>query len=130
MLLSITIMSGPVLAAGTNDFPTLARVDHVLTCMKEHGGQTLDNLYACVCEIDAIAGKMSFSDYEEASTFSTMRNMPGDRGGVYRHSAEGEKMATHLKDVQQAASSQCFLRPAKAKASVPAADASTSKKTK
>ena len=46
-------------AALANDFPTQARVEFVLGCMSEQGGQSYDTLYKCVCLIDAIAAEMS-----------------------------------------------------------------------
>ncbi len=105
------LLASTALSAGENDYPTLARVDHVMTCMKQHGGQTLDNLYACACEIDAIAAKMNYPEFENATTFAAMRNMPGERGGIYRQSEEGETAVNRLKEAQEAANTQCFLRP-------------------
>ncbi|MGR8921563.1 MAG: hypothetical protein ACU85V_18260, partial [Gammaproteobacteria bacterium] len=66
------------LAVAANDYPTLERVDHVLTCMKAHGGQTVDNLYACSCEIDVIAQQVNFDDFTEARTFEIYKRMPGE----------------------------------------------------
>jgi len=54
MIQAIALMAAATTAAA-NDYPTLERVDHVLTCMRAAGGQTVDNLYACACEIDVIA---------------------------------------------------------------------------
>jgi hypothetical protein len=107
----VVLLPAWAFASVANDFPTMARVDHVLTCMREQGGQSLDNLYSCTCEIDAIAEQMPFSDFEDATTFAAMRNMPGERGGIYRQSELGEKLVNQLKDVKLKAHAKCFLRP-------------------
>ena len=93
-----------------NDYPTLDRVDYVLTCMRKHGGQTMDNLYACTCEIDAIALMMPYDRFIEASAFESYRNMPGEKGGVFRDSAQGEKLVTQLHKAQKEAEHRCFIR--------------------
>ncbi len=93
-----------------NDYPTLDRVDHVLTCMKKHGGQTLDNLYACSCEIDVIASKMPFDAFVEASTFGAYKAMPGERGSLFRDSKRGQQLTTQLEKAREEASRRCFLR--------------------
>ena len=56
-LLALLTASQAILA---NDYPTLERVDHVLTCMRLAGGQSVDNLYACSCKIDVIAQQVDF----------------------------------------------------------------------
>ena len=59
--------------AQANDFPTLDRVDSVLTCMKENGGQTIDNLQRCSCQIDIIAQTVNFDEYTEARTYEVYK---------------------------------------------------------
>ncbi len=102
LLLPMTVLA--------NDFPTLERVDHVLTCMKKHGGQTVDNLYACSCEIDAIAQAIPFDTYVEAKTFETYRRQPGEKGGIFRESEEGDRVMPMLKKARAEAEKRCFIR--------------------
>ena len=92
-----------------NDFPTLDRVSNILTCMKKHGGQSLDNLYSCSCAIDAIADQMSFSEWEEATIYSAYRRMPGEKGGVFRGSEKGEEVTANLREVEAKAEKRCFI---------------------
>lgn len=103
----VALFAGPGLA---NDFPTLERVDHVLTCMKRHGGQTLDNLYACSCEVDAIASSMRHDEFEEASTFRSFRGMPGEQGGAFRESKHGRALVGRLEQAEKSAEKTCFLQ--------------------
>lgn len=107
ILLLLLVIPG---SATANDYPTLDRVDHVLTCMKKHGGQTMDNLYSCTCEIDAIASIMPYDTFVEASTFEAYRNMPGEKGGIFRDSAQGEKLTAQLHQVEKEAERRCFIR--------------------
>lgn len=97
-------------AAIANDYPTLERVDQVLTCMNKHGGQTIDNLYGCSCEIDVIASQIGFDDFVEASTFEAYRAMPGEKGGIFRESKRGEKIIGQLQKARAEAEKKCFMR--------------------
>jgi len=92
-----------------NDFPTLDRVDQVLTCMRQHGGQTLDNLYACSCVVDAVAGALSYDDFVEATTFRGFKSMPGERGGLFRESTRGRKLVQRLEEAEANAARSCFV---------------------
>jgi len=109
LMLAAALCCLPAAAALANDYPTLERVDHVLTCMKREGGQTVDNLYACACEIDVIAQNMSFDDFSEARTYEIYKRMPGEKGGIFRDSERGEKMITQLDAAREQARTRCFV---------------------
>ncbi len=92
-----------------NDYPTLERVDHVMTCMRGHGGQTVDNLYACSCEIDVIAQQVSFDDFTEARTFEIYKRMPGEKGGLFRDSERADEIVAKLDKARADANKRCFI---------------------
>lgn len=96
-------------AASANEYPTLERVDHVLTCMKREGGQTVENLYACSCEIDVIAQQMSFDDFSEARTYEIYKRMPGEKGGLFRDNERGEEITAQLEKARKDAKKRCFV---------------------
>ncbi len=97
------------LSVSANDYPTLERVDYVLTCMKKHGGQNIDNLYGCSCEIDIIASKVAFDDFAEANTFAIYKRMPGEKGGIFRDSERGEQITSVMEEAQKDADKRCFV---------------------
>ena len=92
-----------------NDYPTLERVDHVLTCMRAQGGQTVDNLYACACEIDVIAQQVDFEDFTEARTFEIYKRMPGEKGGIFRDSERAGAVIAKLDAARADAQKRCFI---------------------
>ena len=104
--LGIAVYSSPVVA---NDYPTLERVDHVLTCMRTLGGQTVDNLYACACEIDVIAQQVGFDDFTEARTYEIYKRMPGEKGGIFRDNARGDEITAKLDSARADAKKRCFI---------------------
>lgn len=106
--IAATVLATP-LAAAANDYPTLERVDHVLTCMRMHGGQTVDNLYACACEIDVIAQHVSFEDFTEARTFEIYKRMPGEKGGLFRDSDRAGEVVGALETARADAQKRCFV---------------------
>lgn len=106
LALSLASLSG---AAAANDYPTLERVDHVLTCMKSNGGQNVDNLYACACEIDIISQQLSFEDFTEARTFEIYKRMPGEKGGLFRDSDRADEIVGQLEAARAEARKRCFI---------------------
>tara|TARA_Y100000588_G_scaffold265627_1_gene280384 strand:- start:1179 stop:1547 length:369 start_codon:yes stop_codon:yes gene_type:complete len=99
--------------ASANDYPTVERVDHVLTCMRLAGGQTIDNLFSCSCEIDAIAEVIDFDDFNEARTYESNRRMPGEKGGLFRNSKRGDEVVGKLLSAREGARKRCFIRGAR-----------------
>jgi hypothetical protein len=93
-----------------NDFPTQARVEFVLACMNEQGGQSYDTLYKCVCLIDAIATEMSHDEFAEAQVFSQLRSTAGERGGVFRDPVQAQSLIAKLEAALERGKARCFIR--------------------
>jgi hypothetical protein len=100
------VFSGLVSA---NDFPTFDRVDYVMACMKDHGGQTMDNMFSCSCAVDKIAQHMKFEEYSEATVFERYKKMPGEKGGIFRDSEHGDALIKRLQEARQEADKSCFV---------------------
>jgi len=90
--LGLAAAASVAMAENANDYPTMDRVDHVLTCMKENGGQTIDNLQRCSCQIDVIMQTVSFEEFNEARTYEIYKQMPGEKGGLFRDSERGKEL--------------------------------------
>ena len=95
----------------SNDFPTLARVEYVLQCMLEHGGQNYDNLYHCVCAADTLASHLTYDEFAQAQTFTYLYNTPGERGGEFRDPPQSKDLRTRLKEAKVSAQQKCFPAP-------------------
>jgi hypothetical protein len=95
-------------AKSTNDFPTLSRVEYVLQCMQQHGGQNYDNLYHCTCSIDYIASKMTHDEFDQAQAFTYLFNTPGERGAEFRDPPQSNKLRSLLKSTKEEAAGICF----------------------
>lgn len=93
-----------------NDYPTRDRVEYVFNCIAKHGGR-LDYVtqYACGCKIDKIAEKLTFAEYEAASTFTMLRSTPGENGAVFRDPQQSKDLRTRLKEAEAYAESSCFV---------------------
>ena len=102
-------MFSPVIA-NANDFPTQARVEYVLGCMNEHGGQSYDTLYSCVCSIDKIAAQMPYKRFVEAQTFSVMVKTPGEKGGAFRDAPGARGVVKSYAELKNAATNACFVK--------------------
>jgi hypothetical protein len=96
--------------ARANDFPTQVRVEFVLGCMDQQGGQSYDTLYKCVCLVDAIADEMSRDEFEEARVFSQLRSTPGERGGVFRDPDRARALVAKLQAVTERGKAKCLIR--------------------
>lgn len=94
-----------------SDYPTRDRVEYVFNCIAKHGGNlSYINQYACGCKIDKIAEKLSFAEYEAASTFSYLKKTPGEKGAVFRDPEQSKSLRTRLKEADLYAESQCFVK--------------------
>lgn len=92
-----------------NDYPTLERVDSVLTCMAKHGGQTVENLYSCSCKIDVIASEVPFDLWNEARTYKAYKRMPGEKGGLFRDSTRADEIVPLLEAAEKKGEKRCFV---------------------
>ena len=114
MLRALSIGVGLVLllpgVTRANDFPTQVRVEFVLGCMDEQGGQSYDTLYKCVCLVDAIAAEMSHDEFVQARVFSQLRSTPGERGGVFRDPDQAQALVAKLKAVTERAKAKCLIQ--------------------
>ena len=96
--------------ATANDFPTQARVEFVLSCMGEHGGQSYNTLYPCICAIDRIAQKIPYREYAAAETLSFLYGTPGERGGFFRDAAsQSMKRIEFFHALREEAEAACFV---------------------
>lgn len=90
------------------DYPTQVRVEYVLGCMQDHGGQNYDNMYHCICAVDKIAEKIPYDDFAQAQTFTYLFSTPGERGGEFRDPPLSEKLRGQLKKAKADVEATCF----------------------
>src|SRR5690348_18296855 len=107
--LIVLLLLGVVAPAYANDFPTRARVEFVLTCMRESKVSPQESMYKCSCAIDAIAEKVNYNTWVDLSTVANATTIAGERGGVMRDMKDGRKMIASYRELQQGAKKQCFL---------------------
>jgi hypothetical protein len=108
VLLLLAAVSGSGFARA-NDFPTHARVEFVLDCMRSSKAPQEEAMYKCSCAIDDIATKISYSDWVERATVANGITIAGERGGVMRDMKDGRKIAASYRELQAAAKKHCFL---------------------
>jgi hypothetical protein len=97
-------------SAHANDFPTQARVEFVLTCMRESKAPQQESMYKCSCAIDAIADKVRYSTWVDLSTVANGITIAGERGGVMRDMKDGRKIIASYRELQESAKKRCFIR--------------------
>ena len=92
-----------------NDFPTSARVEFVLNCMRDSKASQQESMYKCSCAIDAIAEKVDYNTWVDLSTVANATTIAGERGGVVRDIKDGRKLIASYRELQQNAKKSCFL---------------------
>jgi|SRR5689334_21310792 len=103
------MLMGIVTLACANDFPTRARVEFVLSCMRESKTPQQEALYKCSCAIDAIAEKIDYATWVDLSTVANATTIAGERGGVMRDLKDGRKLIVSYREIQEDAKKRCFL---------------------
>ncbi|MGH7185214.1 MAG: hypothetical protein ACREIB_02910, partial [Pseudomonadota bacterium] len=92
-----------------SDFPTRARVEFVLACMREYQALAKEAMYKCSCAVDAIAAKVDYDTWVDLSTVANATTIAGERGGVMRDLKDGRKMIARFREIQDNAKKSCFL---------------------
>ena len=95
--------------AEANDFPTRARVEYVLTFMRESKAPQQESMYKCSCAIDAIAEQVRYSTWVDLSTVANGMTIAGERGGIMRDMKDGRKMIASYRQLQESAKKRCFI---------------------
>src|SRR5947209_12507163 len=86
-----------------NDFPTRARVEFVLTCMRESNAPQQEAMYKCSCAIDAIAEQVDYTTWVDLSTIANATTIAGERGGVMRDMKDGRTIIVSYRELQEGA---------------------------
>ena len=95
--------------AHANDFPTRARVEFVLDCMRSSKVPAEEAMYKCSCAIDDIATKVDYAKWVDLSTVANATSIAGERGGVMRDMKDGRKLIASFRELQAGARKRCFL---------------------
>ncbi len=95
--------------AHANDFPTRARVEFVLDCMRSSKAAPEESMYKCSCAIDDIASKVDYATWVDLSTVANATTIAGERGGAMRDLKDGRKTITSFRALQADAKKRCFL---------------------
>ncbi len=94
--------------AGSNDYPTSARVDYVIGCMASNG-QTHEMMQKCSCSIDLIAKTIPYEEYVHISTLLSLQQMTvAGRNAIYKSSTWSQKAVAKLREVQADSTLHCF----------------------
>jgi hypothetical protein len=96
--------------AHANDFPTRARVEFVLDCMRSSKASPEESMYKCSCAIDEIANKVDYATWVDLSTIANATTIAGERGGVMRDLKDGRQTITSFRELQADAKKRCFLK--------------------
>ncbi len=99
--------TGSVPNAATADYPTVATADYVFGCMASNGN-TRTALEQCSCSFDVVASLLPYERYVEASTFLSMGQVTGEKGVLFRTSAEAKAAIGDLRRAQAEAEIRCF----------------------
>lgn len=105
-ILALGLTAGPLWSA-PQDYPTADVADYVFGCMKSNG-ETRRALERCACSIDVIASIVPYERYEEAATFLSMGQVPGERGVIFRTSEQARSAIDTLRRAQAEAEVRCF----------------------
>ena len=101
----------PAVTVTMHNYPTRDRVEYVFNCIGKHHGNLFDYVlrYSCGCKVDKIAEKLTFEEFEAATTFSMLRSTPGENGAVFRDPQQSKDLRSRLKEAEEYAEKSCFV---------------------
>ena len=94
-------------AEDVNDYPTSARSEYVVGCMKANG-ETRQSIDQCSCSIDIIASLLPYDRYVTAETVLSMSQVRGNLGTQFRSSEQAKGALDDLRRAQAEAEVRCF----------------------
>ena len=106
---ALLVLCAGALPVHANDFPTRARVEFVLACMKDSKASEQESMYKCSCAVDAIADAVDYATWVDLGTIANATTIAGERGGVMRDMKDGRRMITSYRELQENAKKHCFL---------------------
>jgi hypothetical protein len=96
-------------AERSNDFPTLARVEFVLECLRDNPGARHEMVYKCVCAVDRVAEAVPYDRWVDLSTFFNAQPIAGERGAYIRERSDIQSHLKAYRDIQANAKKACFI---------------------
>ena len=106
-LLAAGLATVSAVAVELNDYPTTARADYVLACMKANG-ETRQILEQCSCSIDVIASVLPYDRYVTAEAVLSVGQVQGNLGAQFRTSEPAKQALNELRRAQAEAEVRCF----------------------
>ncbi len=103
----VACLMQPASAASVIAYPTVTRVEYVLACLASRDNSR-DNLYRCACTIDYIASEVSIDDYDRIETILRMRQVSGERSGLFRDVQWMSDALAEFEAVEKKATAACF----------------------
>ena len=95
-----------------NDFSTVTRVHYVQDCISLNEGKMniYESTYKCSCVVDKLAEVFSQTQFEDANAGFQFRNLPGDRGGMFRDDTDVTDGISLFKKTHAEAYKTCRIR--------------------
>ena len=111
LLLAAGLVALPGLGVA-NDFSTVTRVHYVQDCIKLNEGKMniYETTYKCSCVVDKLAEVFTQSQFEDVNAGFQYRNLPGDRGGMFRDDTDVKDGITLFQETHVAAYESCRIR--------------------
>lgn len=103
---ALAVAAAPAFA---NDFPTVARVEYVLECMRESKSPPQEMVYKCSCAIDHIAAEIKYDAWVDLTTVALGSSIAGERGGVIRDMKDGRKLIARYRELRAQAKRACLI---------------------
>lgn len=111
LLAALALATCTALPARANDYPTAERVTFVLECLRDFPGPEYEMIQKCSCALDAIAERLPYDRYVEASTVSKAVTIAGERGGTLRENEQAQGEAREYRSLYREARKRCLFRP-------------------
>ncbi|MBE9533225.1 MAG: hypothetical protein IMF04_03810 [Proteobacteria bacterium] len=98
--------------AVANDFTTVTRVRYVQDCIAQNQGKM--NIYEstlkCSCVIDKLSEDFTQVEFENADAGFQYRNIPGDRGAMFKDDTDVQDGIKSFKELHLEAYESCRMR--------------------
>ena len=91
----------------TENFPTVEKVEYVFACIQANE-DNLAYMQKCSCSIDYIESQITYDDYVNAETITSLRQIYGEKSLMFRNTPNAMKIYTDLQNLLAEAEMECF----------------------
>ena len=91
----------------TKNIPTNEKVEYVFACIQANE-DNLAYMQKCSCSIDYIESQITYDDYVNAETITSLRQIYGEKSLMFKNTPNAMEIYSNMQNILAEAEMECF----------------------